>query len=186
MKDLVDALWASLDVLEKRNIPYVVMGGLAVRVHGIPRATYDVDFTIALARELLPSLYDALEDIGLAIPEVYRSGWVDQVAGMPFVKARLYVDGKSTDVDMFLAEAPYQADLLARRVESVIFDRKVWIASVEDLVLLKLIANRLRDQADIADIRMVQGSLDEAYMRRWAPALGITDRLESLLSSAPL
>lgn len=123
MNNLVDALWAALDVLEEREVPYALMGGIAVRVHGIPRATYDVDFTISLERKLLSAFYDALEDIGLAIPEVYRSGWVDQVAGMPSVKARLYVEGKSTDVDMFLAEAPYQADLLARRMQADVFGR---------------------------------------------------------------
>jgi hypothetical protein len=186
MNDLVDALWAALDVLEERGIDYVLMGGLAVRVHGIPRATYDVDFTISLDRAALPSFYDALEDIVLAIPETYRSGWVDQVAGMPFVKARLYVEGKSTDVDMFLAESPYQAELLARRTQSEVFGRVIWVASVEDLILLKLIAHRPRDQADIADIRMVQGSLDEAYMRHWAKPLGISERLESLLKTSTL
>ena len=29
---------------------------------------------------------------------------------------------------------------------------------------------------------MVQGELDEPYMRRWAAELGVTDRLERLLS----
>ena len=56
MKDLLHCLEELSHLLEAEQIPYVVMGGLAVRVYGIPRATYDVDFTITLAREQLPRL----------------------------------------------------------------------------------------------------------------------------------
>ena len=48
--------------LERMSIEYAVMGGLAVRAYSIPRATYDIDFTIALEHERLPELFNALED----------------------------------------------------------------------------------------------------------------------------
>ena len=40
------------------------MGGLAVRVYGIPRATYDIDFTLAVQRELLSILFEEVESLG--------------------------------------------------------------------------------------------------------------------------
>ena len=53
MTDLAQALRAFAELFEQMGIPYVVMGGLAVRVHGIPRPTHDVDFTLAISRESL-------------------------------------------------------------------------------------------------------------------------------------
>jgi len=65
---------------------YAVMGGMAVRVYGIPRPTHDIDFTVAVPRDRLPELYAAVQALGYMVPEPYLQGWVDQVAGMPLVK----------------------------------------------------------------------------------------------------
>ena len=53
----------------------------------------------------------------------------------------------------------------------------------EDLILLKLLANRPSDQGDIADVLFVQGQLDEDYLKKWAGALEITDRLTAALTN---
>ena len=55
MIDITDTLELLIPVLERLSIEYAVMGGLAVRAYSIPRATYDVDLTIALERNQLPA-----------------------------------------------------------------------------------------------------------------------------------
>lgn len=186
MSDLTDALWTALDVLDELEIRYVIMGGLAVRVYGVPRPTYDVDFTISLDRSELPRLYDALEQAAFTVPDQFRAGWVDEVAGLPLVKFRLYQQGWGTDLDVFLAETPFQHRVLDRRVSATVGGRDVWVVTPEDLILLKLIANRPRDYIDIADVRFMQGELDEAYLREWAAKINVADRLEQVLSQPPL
>jgi hypothetical protein len=62
MTNLTSTLDLLVALLERMSVRYVVMGGLAVRAYSIPRATEDIDFTLALSRERLPQLYDALED----------------------------------------------------------------------------------------------------------------------------
>jgi hypothetical protein len=105
---------------------------------------------------------------------------------MPLVKFKLYIGGRGIDVDIFLAETRFQREMMRRRRKDVLWGIPVELVTSEDLVLLKLLANRPRDLGDIEDLRMVQGDLDEAYMRRWAAELGITDRLERALSEPPL
>ncbi len=56
-----------------------------------------------------------------------------------------------------------------------------WFVTAEDLILLKLLANRPKDRVDVADILFVQVTLDEAYLRRWAATLGIAVELEDAL-----
>jgi hypothetical protein len=181
MKDLTEALRELALLLERMQIPFAVMGGIAVRIYGIPRPTHDVDFTLAIDRDRLGELYRSLANLGYTVPEAYVAGWVDRVAGMPLVKARLYLEGRGIDIDLFLAESPFQEQLLARRRREQLDDFPVWFVSPEDLILLKLLSNRPRDVADIGDILFMQGQLDEDYMRHWAGELGVTAQLEHAL-----
>lgn len=185
MSQLEQTLFTVAALLDKRGDEYAVMGGLAVRMHSIPRPTYDVDLIIAVEREDLPSLFDSLEKLGHTIPESYRRGWVDQVAGMPLVKVRTYISAdKGIDVDFFLAETEFQKSLIQRRMKVEIEEgtKQLWVVTPEDLLLLKLLASRRRDLIDVGDILFMQGQLDEAYMRLWAERLEISDRLEAALA----
>ena len=78
MTDLTTALYDIVDVLEDLHIPYVVMGGIAVRVHGIPRPTHDVDFTISLPRASLPQFFANANAKGFTVPNAAR-----QIADLP-------------------------------------------------------------------------------------------------------
>ncbi len=182
MSDLARALSDLAAVFEELGTPYAVMGGIAVRFYGLPRATYDVDFTAAIERDRLPDLYRRLRDLGYTIPEAYDGGWVDEVAGMPLVKARVYLEGRGVDVDLFLAESRFQRQLLARRVREQFDDVPIWVVSAEDLVLLKLLAGRPRDLADVDDVMFTQGDLDKNYLRQWAEELGVLPELERALA----
>lgn len=182
MNDLTSTLDLLVALLERMLIKYAVMGGLAVRAYAIPRATEDIDLTLEIAREQLPELYDALEEQNYSVPEPYRSGWVDQVKRMHMIKLRRYVGHHSIDVDLFLAESAYQEEVLARRQMADVEGRRLWIASPEDLVLLKLVSGRPRDWIDVADVLFTQGELNVEYMRHWAAQLGIENELERALA----
>ena len=56
--------------------------------------------------------------------------------------------------------------------------------SAEDLLLHKLLADRPRDRSDVADLLLVCGQLDHAYLRSWAGRLGIQARLDKTLREA--
>ena len=185
MNPVVATLLNIVDCLTELNIEYAVMGGLAVRAHAIPRPTNDVDITIALTRDSLPNWIEQLEKRGVTVPNIYRSGWVDCVAGMPIVKLKTYLDPKqSVDIDVFLAESEFQSGILARKVQVEVEGRPIWLISAEDLILLKLIASRPRDLIDVADILFVQVDLDQDYMRKWSRPLGIESQLEQVLASS--
>ncbi len=182
MSDLVLLLHQFAKLFDGLGVPYAVMGGWAVRLYALPRPTYDIDFTIAIDRDRLADLYDVARETGFSVPEQFATGWVDSVAGMPLVKFRLFVEGRGIDIDVFLAESDYQQALMERRQAHAVAGKQAWFVSPEDLVLLKLIAARKRDLADIDDILMGQPNLDEAYMRRWAEPLGVSEQLEKALA----
>ena len=157
------------------------MGGVAARAYGLPRPTYDLDFTAAIERDRLPQVYEAVTSLGYSVSEPYRQGWVDSVGEMPLVKFRLFVEGNGIDVDVFLAESEFQKSVVERRRRDVVEGNQVWLVSAEDLILLKLIAYRPRDVGDIADVLFTQGQLNLEYLRDWAKQLGVDERLELAL-----
>jgi hypothetical protein len=181
MRNLADAFETAVDVLEGLDVPYAVMGGMAVRVFGIPRATYDLDFTADLDAQQLAALLDGLEERGFLIPTIYRRGNVDRIAGMPILKARMHLPEGGFDVDFFLVESDFQKVLISRRRRVTTEARQLWVVSPEDLVLLKLAAGRPRDLGDVETILFIMGQLDDTYLWEWAEKLDVADRLETAL-----
>jgi len=177
---LIPILHEIVRILDELEIPYQLMGGLAVRVWSFPRATFDIDLTLSSSPERLPVLIRSLERGGLTVPEPFRSGFLDQLHGMNKLKVQLYqADRPPVDIDLFLVTTDYQRAAFARRRPVEIEDRKLWCMSPEDLVLHKLIAGRDRDKADVSDLLMAVRPLDLGYLRRWGRVLGVLELLES-------
>lgn len=177
IEEVEESLFAVVSLLNRERIPYAVMGGLAVRVYALPRATQDVDVTIDIEEDRLPSLRDLLHESGCSIPPVYDSGWLDRVAGMPLFKVARHVGSGVVDIDIFVARSSFQDSILRRRVLVDLQGNRVWLVSPEDLVLLKLAANRPRDRVDVQDLFFALGSLDDPYLDHWADKLGVVDQL---------
>jgi hypothetical protein len=133
-------------------LPYVVLGGIAVRAYSIPRATYDVDFSLSIDVDRLPDLFDDIERLGYSVPDAYRGGWLDSVGGMPMVKVRFYVEGKSIDADVFINQTEFQQCVMSRRVLTDVEGQDAYVVTAEDLILFKLIADRPRDRIEVSDL----------------------------------
>ncbi len=117
MKSIEAALLDLVAICDSMRIAYAVMGGLAVRVHGIPRPTHDVDLTLSIDRAELGELFEQLEGRGYSVPQPYKDGWLDEIAEMPLIKVRAYLDaGHGIDVDIFVAESEFQKSLIQRRI----------------------------------------------------------------------
>jgi len=175
-------------VLRKLGIPYAVGGSLASSVHGIPRATVDIDFVV----EVKPSQVDGL------IAELQKGFYAD--ADM----IRAAVDSKrsfnlieletSYKFDLFpLPDGPYFRTELDRRenAQHPFGDKLIEfsVVSPEDAILTKLIWFRAgggvsdRQWNDVRGILEVQGDrLDRDYLLRWARELDVVDLVEQLLS----
>jgi hypothetical protein len=135
---LIETVKRVLETLERNQVPYAVIGGLAVSHHAVPRLTQDVDL-IVLAEDMgkLRSLFPGCYRPGTAVVETYD------------------IDG--TRVDVLPAKLRYQREVVARAVPGGIQGTPTRIAAVRDLLLLKMFAARNRHElhtrrADEADI----------------------------------
>lgn len=117
MKGLEEVTRECVDLFERLSIPYAIMGGVAVRMHALPRPTFDVDFTVAIPRELLPRFYQAAEMLGYTVPAANGAGWVDTVKNLPVVKLQHFI-GDRRGGDAVICKCPWKREVLleARRV----------------------------------------------------------------------
>jgi len=185
MNGIHDTLFRLIDVLDAEQVPYALMGGMAVQVLAVPTPTYDIDLTVDLSEDEMPGVIAVLGDAGFTVPEAYSQGLLDSVHGMPKIHILAFgAQGQSVEVDIFLASTQLQRTAFARRQQGPLHGRSVWVFSPEDLILLKLIAWRYKDRAAIQNILITCTDLDADHLRRWAAELEVSDRLEQALGDA--
>lgn len=153
MQPLVDILRALRDA----DVSFVVVGGVAVVLHGHPRMTADLDLAVDLSVDNVRQTLDALEALGLvprlpvatdqfADPEVRRR-WVEERNMTVF--SMHDPDDPRRVVDIF-ADPPI--DFSALRRDAQVMDvggTRVHVASRAHLIQMKKLAGRAQDLADI-------------------------------------
>ena len=157
-----------LQSLSDEHVQYVLVGGLAVQLHGFLRSTFDIDLVLAmddgnLSRfievvrkyglvPVIPVPIDALRDAGLI------QQWHREKGMLAFALREPQIGGSVVDV-LVRSEVPFEK-LMADAVAGELFGRKVWIASIDDLLLMKRVANRPKDQLDIAALEKIKRGED--------------------------
>jgi hypothetical protein len=178
MTALDSALAEVAAALEHCRLPYVLIGGLAVAATGEPRATLDVDISAwvdpARTRETVECLCRQLQ----AIP-ADPLGFVEKRHVLPVMTSM------QVRADIVFATLPVEHEAIRRAVMMPLAGRLIPVASVEDLLLMKLISERQKDLSDArALLRRFRTSIDLGYLmpklQELAEALAQPDILETI------
>ena len=179
--------------LHARHVPHMVVGGLAVAVHGRPRFTKDIDLVVSLTTaEVVPFLRE-LSARGFALSE---EDLASRLLSPGQVGRAFFGDtpsGEKLHVDLMIVLPGYEQQALGRAAEQTLLGARLGVASAEDLLLSKIVSGRPIDLADADAIVARKGqTLNAAYLRRWAADLSVSlgrpelpARLEHFLSRAP-
>lgn len=155
--DLIAELEAVLDGLAGADIAYALCGGLALAIHGHPRATMDIDLLIEPA-QVAPTLA-VVRPLGFDIPA--RSMTFGLQTGAPRQVQRVSkldsTSGALLSLDL-LVVGPTLTDAWRTRTTAVWRGRSVSIVSREGLIAMKRIAARPQDLADVA---LLEGGRDD-------------------------
>jgi hypothetical protein len=174
-------------ILEDMNIPYFIGGSMATAVHGVARATMDVDLVVDIQIGQVDILIQKLGDAFYADAEMSRNAISQGISFNLIHKETMF------KVDIFgKKDRPFDKSQFDRRVAQPLTtdpEHKAYIATPEDIILAKLEWFRLggevsdRQWKDILNVIQIQGKrLDLEYLREWANQLEIADLLIKALS----
>lgn len=145
------------DALDDLGVGWVLAGALAAdRYRTGPRFTADLDLLV----EWDDRLPDALDGLGYDVRTMADPGEHPHLLRLASATER---------IDLLVAVVEYQRLAIQRGLAD-------HVLTVEDVIVHKLIAWRLKDRDDIASILAGGPDLDADYVAEWAAAWEVADR----------
>ena len=132
-----------LELFNKHNVEYVIVGGYALAFHGAPRYTGDMDIYVNPDAINASRIIKALEDfgfgsVGLTAADFERPGQIIQL-GVPPVRV---------DIITSITGVSWE-DAFSTRVQGKYGDIPVYFIGREQFVMNKRALGRKRDLADL-------------------------------------
>lgn len=148
--------------LHKSKIPYMIIGGQAVLLHGESRLTKDIDLTLGIGPDEFGEILSLAEDIGLKILVENPEEFVRKTFVLPAEDPE-----SGFRVDFVFSVTPYEKQAIQRSVSQKFGEVTLGFASVEDLIVHKIFAGRARDIEDVKGIILKNPNFDKSYITKW-------------------
>lgn len=153
-----------LEKIQQSNIRYIIVGGIAVNLHGIIRPTKDLDLVVYLEQKNLERFIQLMTKLGF-VPKVpvkpsdfadpkKRQSWIKEKNMIVF--SFYHQDDLFKVIDVFVRH-PLPFEGMYKRIKWVnLGDIKLPVAGIDDLIRLKLVAGRQQDRSDIIALEKVK------------------------------
>jgi len=163
LPDLARLLGEITRELHEREIPFMLIGGQAVLLHGRPRLTDDIDITLGADPAALGAMLAACAALDLAPLPADPEEFARETFVLPAVHG-----ATRQRVDFIFSSTPYERQAIERAISVEAGGAAVPFATAEDLLIHKLFAGRARDIEDAESIvRRQAGTLDWDYVEHW-------------------
>ncbi len=160
LQGLLGALAAVVRWLEKAGVEFAIVGGVAASLHGRPRVTKDVDVVVTCDDSAWAGLLRQAEDWELS-PRI-----ADALEFARTTRVLLLIHEPSQiEVDLSFGMLPFESELVTRAMHRTVKQVRFPLARPEDIIVMKALALRPRDIADIEGILESVGDLDLARVR---------------------
>ncbi len=136
---------------QKHDVKYLVIGGIAAVLYGVPRATFDLDILIEATPENARQLIDALLDAGLGTAALTS---IDELLTheITIFKDRIRIDVQTTTPGIQFDVAWQKREIMKYK------EQELYVVSRADLMASKLAAGR---QVDLEDVRLLKINQDD-------------------------
>lgn len=153
--------------LHEHQVRYLLVGGLAMNLHGVPRMTMDVDLVLLMDEENLDHFIACAEmmhltpsapvSISALKDPIQRQNWFEQkhmiAFGLQNNQARIPVM-----VDILIAPAIDTEAAFARAVIRDLNGLPLSLASIDDMIALKKGTGRAQDESDIEHLERIRAA----------------------------
>lgn len=131
---------------QKYNVKYLVIGGIAAVLYGVPRATFDLDILIEASEENARRLLDALLDAGLGTASLTNK---DEILSheITIFKDRVRIDVQTKTPGLIFEDAWNRKQIMNYQ------GQEFYVICFEDLVASKKAVGRT---VDLEDVRLLE------------------------------
>jgi hypothetical protein len=153
-----DALAEITSFLDRQDVQYMVIGGIANLIWGEPRATLVVDVTVLVPPDAIDSF---IESVGREFTILVKdpSDFVRDTRVFPVSMP------SGVRIDLIFGLLPFEEEAVRRAARVEAAGRTIRVCTAEDLILMKIISDRPRDIDDArAIVRRRLHALDLAYL----------------------
>lgn len=150
------------EALTKRTVSYMIIGGQAVLRYGEPRLTKDIDVTLGLGVEGFQTIMDAVAELTLRVLVEDPEAFVRKTMVLPALD-----EDSGIRVDFIFSFSEYERQAIERAVSVRVGNATVKFASLEDVVIHKMVAGRPRDIEDVRSILLKNPQYESDYIDRW-------------------
>ena len=160
------------DVLEefyKNHVEYLIVGGLAVNLHGIPRVTQDIDFILAPEKENILKAVRILSNLNYVpllplAPEKLADtedviSWINEKNMIAFSFHHKTENYKVIDI-VISHNLDFEASYSKATIKKI-NDIEISIASINDIITMKQISGREQDKSDVEMLLKLKRLTDE-------------------------
>jgi hypothetical protein len=176
---VADALLGIASAMRIAGTRWYLFGAQAAIMWGSPRLSADVDVTVELSRDTIPTLIDAMRDHGFDLVFSDRE-FVDRTRVLPFIHR-----SSRMPVDVVIAGPGLEEDFLNRAVGVALRGESIPVISPDDLLVTKILAGRPKDMEDVRAVILARrDEIDlvrvRSLLRLLEEALGQSDLLPAL------
>lgn len=135
-----------LQLLNSKEVDYLLVGGYAVGYYGYPRATGDMDIWIAIHLRNAEKVVDALKDFGVGLPNLSPDMFLREERiirmGMPPFRIEVFTTISGVNFD----------ECYAKRVTDMVDGIEIKFINLEDLKINKQATGRPKDVNDLQNL----------------------------------
>jgi len=142
---------AFLKYLLHNDVDFLLVGGYAVIYHGYARMTNDMDIWINPNHKNKDKFISALRAYGIEEADLAH------LSSLDFNQALAFHIGESHDkIDFLTKMVGLKFEEAAQRMEQLkVDDISVNIIHIEDLIINKMLSNRMKDKADVEELQKI-------------------------------
>ena len=177
---LVPILGALRDLvawLKDNRTQGVIMGGVAASILGRPRLTHDIDVLVLLDENKWEYFLTAGRRFGF-VPRLTDPLQFARKAKVLLIRH----EPSGIDVDITFSVLPFEKEVVTHGVWVNIKGVRIPLPTPEDLIIMKAIADRPRDLADIESIMDAHPKLNWRKIRRWVKEFSTVLEMPNILN----
>jgi hypothetical protein len=153
-----------LEALHKKKVKYLIVGGLAVNLYGVPRVTQDIDLIISTKKSNIIKINEILKDLGftprlpvnpndLTDPEKVKD-WIENRN----LKAFSFYHKKDNYkvIDILLVHPLHFEESFKNKIVKKVENVEIFLASIDDLIKTKEFSGRMQDASDIKILKKIR------------------------------